>query len=221
MMEIAEILHNIADHTETFYRFLSEPGVADDIRGRLIDHIILEEKENSIALQELHNVNPTALTQKMLDHSFVLQRVMNDVTMPLDLKQELLHHFMEEHAEWQMMVLGTPTGHAHEPGTAGSAASAATFLQEGTDGTSYGARGGIREQPQQSGHGSHGGHGSQDERGSQSRSSHGGRGSQGHGGHGSHSGGGHGGSHESNHSKPNQQSETNQWTVGPLWNQGG
>ncbi|MBX3152272.1 hypothetical protein KF728_19085 [Candidatus Obscuribacterales bacterium] len=196
MMEIAEILHNIADHTETFYRFLSEPGVADDIRGRLIDHIILEEKENTVALQELHNVNPTALTQKMLDHSFVLQRVMNDASMPLDLKQELLHHFMEEHAEWQTMVLGTPTGHAQKPGTAGSAASAATFLQEGTDGTSYGARGGIRE------HAAHGAHGSQS---SHSVGAH----------------GGHSGSREHHQTKPNQPAETNQWTVGPLWNQGG
>jgi hypothetical protein len=181
MPDIAEILHNIADHTETFYRFLSEPGVADDIRGRLIDHIVLEEKENTIALQELHNTAPTALTQKMLDHSFVLQRVMNDVTMPLDLKQELLHHFMEEHAEWQTTIIGTPTGHAAEPGTAYSAPSSPSQSQ------AQGVHGG-------------GGHGGQSGAREHSAPK----------------------PHESHQSQPNQQQpETREWTVGPLWNQGG
>lgn len=193
MPDIAEILHNIADHTETLYRFLSEPAIADDIKGRLIDHIVLEEKENTVALQELHNVNPTALTQKMLDHSFVLQRVMNDYTMPLDLKQELLHHFIEEHQEWQTMVLGTPTGHAEEPGSAESIPSRPA-LQTAPDGIEYGTRGnyGVTEGKSLSAeHSSHGGHSS-------------------------HSGKGHG-----DQSKSNQQTETREWTVGPLWNQGG
>jgi hypothetical protein len=174
MKDLAEILHNIADHTETFHRFLSEPGIADDIRGRLIDHIVLEEKENTTRLQELHSAAPTALTQKMLDHSFILQRVMSDLTMPLDLKQELLHHFIEEHQEWQMQIIGTPSGHA-----------------EG--GTTYNA-------PESTTTGTHG---------ARSDSTH------------QHSGASHEGSKTSTQSGAEQQPETREWTVGPLWNQGG
>lgn len=159
MTDLAEILHNIADHTETFYRFLSEPGVTPEIKARLIDHIVLEEQENTARLSALHGTNPTALTQKMLDHSYILQKVMNDATMPNDLKQELLHHFMEEHQEWQMQVTGTPTGHT-ESGTTSSTTS-------------------------------HSAHQSQQ-------------------------------SKTASHSVPKQnEPETREWTVGPLWNQGG
>jgi len=208
MTDLAEILHNIADHTETLYRFLSEPGVADDIRGRLIDHIVLEEKENTVRLQDLHNTSPTALTQKMLDHSFVLQRVMGDLTMPLDLKQELLHHFIEEHQEWQKLVIGTASGHAE-----GTAFGTAPPPIPSSVQNQVAHQGGQRE----SHSGGHGGHGT-----------HGGHGGHAHGGHGHGGGdaqGGHSHGERSEHSKPKEQSgtqpETREWTVGPLWNQGG
>lgn len=204
MSDLAEILHNIADHTETFYRFLSEPGVAPEIKSRLIDHIVLEEQENTAKLADLHGTAPTPLTQKMLDHSFILQRVMNDQTMPLDLKQELLHHFMEEHSEWQLQIIGTASGHA-EPGTT----SGATVAHQAPHAT----RSDHSNKPanQQAAH-SH-------------QSSHS---------HGSHSGshgGGQGHStqsnqtHEGHQQRPSNQSganqpETREWTVGPLWNQG-
>jgi len=205
MPELAEILHNIADHTETFYRFLSEPGVAPEIKARLIDHIVLEEQENSAKLSALHGTAPSPLTQKMLDHSFILQKVMNDQTMPLDLKQELLHHFMEEHSEWQLQIIGTASGHA-EPGTTTGATVA--------DRASYGSQQDHSHQPAH-----------QQAANTQQRShSHGSQS-------GGHGGGGHGHStssnrtHEGQQSKPSNQSganqpETREWTVGPPWNQG-
>lgn len=101
MTSLAEILHNIADHTETFLRLMSEQGLSPDLVNRMIDHIALEEQENSAALHELHGTNPSPLTQKLLDHSFFLQKIMQDQTIPADLKQELLGHFTEEHQTWQ------------------------------------------------------------------------------------------------------------------------
>ena len=101
MTSLSEILHNIADHTETFLRLMSERGLSPDLVGRMIEHISLEEQENSAELQALHSSNPTALTQKLLDHSFFLQKIMKDESIPTDLKQELLGHFMEEHQTWQ------------------------------------------------------------------------------------------------------------------------
>ena len=115
--DLSEILHNVADHTETFFRFLGETDVSEELKTRLIDHIVLEESENTTKLQQLHQASPTALTQKLLDHSFILQKIMGDATMPLDLKQELLHHFMEEHLEWQKELGSSQTqpdtSHAH------------------------------------------------------------------------------------------------------------
>ncbi|MDZ4838106.1 MAG: hypothetical protein SGJ27_30355 [Candidatus Melainabacteria bacterium] len=203
MSDLAEILHNIADHTETFYRFLSEPGVADDIKARLIDHIILEETENTARLAQLHGAAPTALTQKMLDHSFILQRVMTDITMPQDLKQELLHHFMEEHAEWQTQIIGTASGHVEPGTTSGATVAHQQSYSSQPDHSHQAANHAANNQHSARSHGApSGGHG----------------------------GGGHGHSTSSNrthegHSKPSNQSGANQpeerqWTVGPLWNQG-
>ncbi len=101
MTSLPEILHNIADHTETFLRLMSEQGLSPDIVNRMIDHISLEEQENSAALEQLHSNDPTPLTRKLLDHSFFLQKIMKDGSIPVDLKQELLGHFMEEHQTWQ------------------------------------------------------------------------------------------------------------------------
>jgi hypothetical protein len=98
---LPEILHNIADHTETFLRLMSERGLSPDLVDRMIDHISLEERENSAELQALHSSSPTPLTQKLLDHSFFLQKIMKDESIPVDLKQELLGHFIEEHQTWQ------------------------------------------------------------------------------------------------------------------------
>jgi hypothetical protein len=204
MSDLAEILHNIADHTETFYRFLSEPGVTPEIKARLIDHIVLEETENTARLSQLHGTSPTPLTQKMLDHSFILQKVMGDATMPQDLKQELLHHFMEEHAEWQTQIIGTPTGHA-EPGTTSGAT---VQHQTSTNQSNQAAHQGAHHQAANTQKSSH-------SQGSQSG---------GHGGGHGHSTSGNRGS-EGQQGKPSNQSganqpETREWTVGPLWNQG-
>jgi hypothetical protein len=80
---------------------MSERGLSPDLVDRMIDHIALEEQENSAELQALHGSNPSPLTQKLLDHSFFLQKIMKDESIPADLKQELLGHFMEEHQTWQ------------------------------------------------------------------------------------------------------------------------
>ncbi len=218
MTDVAEILHNIADHTETFHRFLSETGLNSDLKLRLIDHIILEERENTAKLHHLHGTSPSALTQKLLDHSYILQKIMGEGTMPLDLKQELLHHFIEEHQEWQKDLLGTPSGHV-EAGTSPP-----------TKGTEYGAV------AQKAGAHQHQGHGGQNHHGSQQQHSHEAHGQQ-------HAQGGHSHgaqshksqeshqSHSAHHgsgyqsksstNSPSTEPETRGWTVGPMWNQGG
>ena len=220
---LSEILHNVADHTETFFRFLGETNIADDLRNRLIDHIILEESENTDKLQQLHDGNPTAITQKLLDHSYILQRIMRDGTMPLDLKQELLHHFMEEHTEWQQQL---GVGH-DEPGSGG------VRVEAGDRGDRFGAgpRSQVTGGTHDTAHGAHqrgGGHGGDNRHKAQfpeSRDS--GQGGDAHGtGYGAERGRAHQGSRPGN--KPqdgsvgaSQSKETNGWTVGPMWNQGG
>ncbi len=200
MPDLAEILHNIADHTETFYRFLSEPGVAPEIKSRLIDHIVLEEQENTARLSQLHGQAPTPLTQKMLDHSFILQKVMSDLTMPQDLKQELLHHFMEEHAEWQLQIIGTASGHA-EPGTTPGATVADQKSYDAQTSHSHQPANAANTHQRSQSHGSHsGGHGGGHGHSTSSNKTHEG--------------------HQSNQQSGSNQPETREWTVGPLWNQG-
>lgn len=221
MTDVAEILHNIADHTETFHRFLSETGLNSDLKSRLIDHIILEERENTAKLHQLHGTHPSALTQKLLDHSYILQRIMGEATMPLDLKQELLHHFIEEHQEWQKDLLGTPSGHV-EAGSAPTAKSTEYGAGEHKTGAqqhSHGAQerghahGGHGQQHSHGGH-AHGEHGQQHSHGAQSHKS-----QESHQSHTAH----HGSGYQSNSStnSPSNEPETRGWTVGPMWNQGG
>lgn len=116
---IDEILHNIADHTETLLRLLNQPGLDEGFRQRMLDHIGLEEAENAKLLEELHSSSPNVLTQKLLDHSFFIKKMISDPSIPLDLKQELLDHFGEEHREWQAeraLRGGAPMTDAHRAG---------------------------------------------------------------------------------------------------------
>ncbi len=115
MTSLPEVLHNISDHTQTLFRVLGEPGLGEDFTSRLSEHMYLEEQENSQKLEELNGTNPSPLTRKLLDHSILLQKMMSDTTIPVDLKQEVLHHFMEEHQQWQA-ELGTISP---EPSSAG------------------------------------------------------------------------------------------------------
>ncbi|MCE7868858.1 hypothetical protein DYH09_00610 [bacterium CPR1] len=98
MRNLAEILHNMHEHTETYHRLLQEGELDGEFVQRLCEHIVLEESENSQLLQGLER---TPLAQKMLDHSYFLQQMIRQPEMPLDLKLELLHHFLEEHQEWE------------------------------------------------------------------------------------------------------------------------
>lgn len=117
---IDEILHNVSDHTETLLRVFRQPVGNDEFTQRLIKHIALEEEENSKALEVLHAASPSLLTQKLMDHSFFLKTMVLDQSIPLDLKQELLHHFGEEHAEWQAENQGNSAiGEANEDHPAG------------------------------------------------------------------------------------------------------
>lgn len=100
MTSLAEILHNVADHTDTLLKLINEPTLAADISERLRRHILLEEQENTERLQQLHALKPTIISQKLLDHSFLLQRMLEEDGMSLELKRELLDHFMEEHQAW-------------------------------------------------------------------------------------------------------------------------
>lgn len=113
MNNLPEILHNIAEHTETLHQILSEEGITSEVKERMVEHIILEEKENSERLTQLHGREPSVLTQKLLDHSFFLQKMVNDQSMSHALKLELLHHFIEEHQEWQQEHFGGGVHAAH------------------------------------------------------------------------------------------------------------
>ncbi|HEY9867668.1 MAG TPA: hypothetical protein V6D08_00550 [Candidatus Obscuribacterales bacterium] len=101
MTSLADILHNITDHTDTILRVLGQQDLSQDFMSRMMDHILFEEKENTARLQELQNSEPSPLIQKLIDHSFFIQKIIKDESMPVDLKQELLGHFLEEHQVWQ------------------------------------------------------------------------------------------------------------------------
>lgn len=219
---LAEILHNIADHTETILHVLNDPGVPGDVSQRMFAHILLEEKENTAKLEEIHGAGPTLLTQKLLDHSFFIQRMLQEQAMSIDLKRELLDHFMEEHIEWRTELLG-PDAPPHGGGKPGVVSNFGTH--QARPSTPSQGQGGH------AGGGSHGGGG------------HGASTPGGHGGHstaqGKHQYGGHpeqasgqagqghsGRSGGSGHSDQKQKTSTTgatkrDWTVGPLWSQGG
>lgn len=187
---LAEILHNIADHTETILHVLNDPGVPGDVSQRMFAHILLEEKENTTKLEEIHGAGPTLLTQKLLDHSFFIQRMLQEQAMSVDLKRELLDHFMEEHIEWRTELLG-PDAPPHGGGKPGVVSNFGTH------------------QTRPSGHGgsTHGGHSApQGKQQSGGRSEHGsGQSGQ-----------------EHSKGKPSTTGATKKdWTVGPLWSQGG
>lgn len=105
MISLANILHNIADHTQTLWYLLNDQSIAPDIAGRLKQHILLEEKENSSRLQAMIDSDRSPLTQKLLDHSYFIQRIIEDDTMPFELRKELLDHFNEEHQEWKIELV--------------------------------------------------------------------------------------------------------------------
>jgi len=98
---LGEILHNIGDHAKALLRMLQEPGLNEEFATRMYEHINLEEKENTEKLILISKDNSNALVRKLLDHSFFIQKMIEDDSIPLDLKIELLDHFMEEHAEWE------------------------------------------------------------------------------------------------------------------------
>lgn len=101
MPSLSEILDNIADHTETLFQLIDDGTIAPDVASRLKQHMLLEEKETTAALQERLAGNPSPMIQKLLDHSFFIQRMMQEEeAMSVQLKRELLHHFMEEHRIW-------------------------------------------------------------------------------------------------------------------------
>lgn len=98
---LANVLHNIADHTDTLLRFLKEDGLDPEFVKRMENHIYLEEKENSVALKQLSDHSDEPILQKLLDHSYFIQKMIKDQSIARDLRIELLDHFMEEHQEWQ------------------------------------------------------------------------------------------------------------------------
>lgn len=233
---LAEILHNIADHTETILHILNDPGVPLDVSQRMFSHILLEEKENTTKLEAVRGEGPTLLTQKMLDHSFFIQRMLQEQAMSTDLKKELLDHFMEEHQEWRVELLG-PDAPAHgaagqkvagglQPASTHGGGSNASVSYPSTSHSGAPSHGGHSGGGKPS-HGGHGGHGS--------GGAHGGH--SGHGGQSSHSSGS-GSSQQpkpsygpgysgQTRSKPREENSgtagatKGNWTVGPLWPQGG
>lgn len=108
---LANVLHNIADHTDTLFRFLNEEGLDPEFVRRMEEHILKEEKENSHRLNQLVNEDSDPVVSKLLDHSYFIQKMISDKSISKDLKIELLDHFMEEHQEWQV-----GEGAPHKPG---------------------------------------------------------------------------------------------------------
>lgn len=214
---LAEILHNIADHTETILHVINDPNVPGDVSQRMFSHILLEEKENTAKLEEIHGASPTLLTQKLLDHSFFIQRMLQEQAMSIDLKRELLDHFMEEHLEWRTELLG-PDAPPHGGGTPG------VVSNFGTHQARPAGQGGGRSHGGHGGHGGGGSHGGPGGHSGQSGSTHGASSSPTHG----HSGytkdsskTGDSGLSERK-GKPGTTGATKrEWTVGPLWSQGG
>lgn len=100
MTTLAEILHNIADHTQTLLHLIDDPSVPAEFTARLKQHMLLEEKENTAKLEALQSSSPHPLTRKLLDHSFFIQTIMQESAVSVALQRELLDHFMEEHQEW-------------------------------------------------------------------------------------------------------------------------
>lgn len=188
---LSEILHNIADHTETILHVINDPGVPGDVSQRMFAHILLEEKENTAKLEEIHGAGPTLLTQKLLDHSFFIQRMLQEQAMSVDLKRELLDHFMEEHAEWRIELLG-PDAPPHSGGKPGVVSDFGTHQMRPSPPAHGGAHGAAP-----------GGYTSHSSRsGEAGRSAESGRSDQ--------------------KGKPGTAGATKKdWTVGPLWSQGG
>ena len=104
MTSLADILHNVTDHTQTLLRLLNGEAVTPDFINKLNQHILLEEQENTSKLQAMQSLKPSAITQKLLDHSYLIQQMMQEEAMPKELKQELLDHFMEEQNAWMTEV---------------------------------------------------------------------------------------------------------------------
>jgi hypothetical protein len=222
---LAEILHNIADHTETILKVINDPGVPGDVSQRLFAHIILEEEENTAKLEEIHGADPTLLTQKLIDHSFFIQRMLQEQSMNIDLKRELLDHFMEEHMEWRAELLGPDapphggkpgvvsnfgTHQARPSGPSGHTGGARSYGGSGAVGGAHGAsssggHSGLSPSPQESQHGGRPEHG------------HSGSGQAGQSGQSGRPGGS-----SDQKGKPSTTGATKrEWTVGPLWSQGG
>lgn len=107
MRELAEILHNLNDHAQVMFRLLHETTICPETLSRLYEHILLEESENESELARLNEKSPSALLQKALDHSFLIQRMIKEEAMPLDIKEELLDHFIEEQVSWMAEISGS------------------------------------------------------------------------------------------------------------------
>ncbi|MCC7530666.1 MAG: hypothetical protein IT342_19235 [Candidatus Melainabacteria bacterium] len=224
---LAEILHNIADHTETILNVINDPGVPADVSQRLFSHIVLEEKENTAKLEEIHGAGPTLLTQKLLDHSFFIQRMLQEQSMNIDLKRELLDHFMEEHIEWRAELLG-PEAPPHSGGKPGVVSNFGPHQARPSETSGHGgsgADGGGHSGHSSGAHGapSPGGYGGSSA--AQQKSQCVGRPEHGHSGSGQAGQSGQstrpGGSSDQK-GKPSTTGATKrEWTVGPLWSQGG
>lgn len=104
MTSLAYILHNIADHTQALLHLLNDQSVTPEFIDRLNQHINFEEQENTANLQVLQTSQPSLITQKLLDHSFLIQQMTKEKSMSAELKRELLDHFMEEHQSWMSEV---------------------------------------------------------------------------------------------------------------------
>lgn len=95
-MTLQEILHNINDHARTLLQLKDFDALDDDFTRRLREHILREEKENALRLQKMRDEDPYVVAIA-LDHSVLIQQMIEKPDLPAELTDGLLRHFQEEY----------------------------------------------------------------------------------------------------------------------------
>jgi len=99
MPDLNLILHNIADHTETLLDVLDDPAIDAEFKSRMLEHILYEEEQNTAELKAIENPQDEHAYRIAVDHSYFLQKMIRDHSIPMHVKKSLLDHFAEEHRE--------------------------------------------------------------------------------------------------------------------------
>lgn len=108
------VAHNVREHLEVVMELLSgQSGVTEPAKARLLAHIAEEERANAERLNAIlaGQETPPRDLRLVRDHSQMLLDILEGA-IPAPLGQRLLHHMLEEHAEF--LALGREEA-AHAP----------------------------------------------------------------------------------------------------------